>query len=142
MNSGMNAIRFASLAEAYGGDIRRWPHQERAAAWDYLKGDPASATPVLEAARRLDLALDAAPALAPSLALRELILASAPRAAVVRQTWALRWLAPGMGFAAACVVGAWLGLAAAHGAQSQLRADSVLVASADLSTDAEDAGSL
>jgi hypothetical protein len=144
MSSEMNANRFASLAEAYGGDIRRWPEAERAAAWAFAKVEPAAAEPVLDAARRIDLALNAGPGFHPSPALRELVLASAPRAQprMAWGGWAPRWLAPA-GFAAACVAGAWLGVAASHGAQAQLRADTVLVASADLTAgDPEDPGSL
>jgi hypothetical protein len=139
----MTAERFTALAEAFGGDIRRWPEAERAEAWTFLKIEPGATEPLLRAARQVDAALDAAPAFAPSPALRELVLASAPRpGARAAIAWRpLLWLAP-TGFAAACAAGALLGLVASDDAQTQLKADSLLVASADLSTaDPEDPGS-
>jgi hypothetical protein len=145
MSNDMNPNRFAALAEAYGGDIRRWPDAERDAAWAFLKAQPESAAPALAAARRIDTALDSIASFQPSAALRDLVLASAPRSAARAASawWTARWLAPGAGFAAACAAGAWLGLVAAHGAQTQLKADSVMVASADLSAgDLEDPGAL
>jgi hypothetical protein len=139
----MNAERFAALADAFGGDIRRWPEPERAAGWDFLKMEPAAAEPLLHAARRIDAVLDSAPSFIPSAALRELVLASAPRPGVrAAIAWhPLRWLAP-TGLAAACAAGALFGVMAFHGAQSQLKADSVMVASADMTADPEDPGAL
>ena len=147
MSVEMNAERFAALAEAFGGDLRRWPEAERASAMTFLAAEPAAAEPVLDAARRLDTALDSALNLYPSPALRDRVLASAPRPGErVRHiswswgwgwnwsvAWTRSWLAPGAGLAAACVAGAWIGLLASHNAGAQLRADTVLVASADLS---------
>jgi hypothetical protein len=143
MRVGMNAERFAALADAYGGDLRRWPAAERASAEAFVAGDPASAEPVLEAARRLDTALDSAPAAYPTPALRERVLAAAHEAGASSRrwrwptldwsSWGRGWLAPGAGVAAAVVAGAWLGVVAFHSAGAQLKADTVLVASADLS---------
>jgi hypothetical protein len=140
MSSNMTVDRFATLADAFGGDIRRWPDAERAAAWNFLKVEPDLAEPLLRSARRIDAALDQAPSFVPSAALRDLVLASAPRAAVRTAGGGhpLRWLAP-TGFAAACAAGALFGLIASHGVQTQ-KADTVLVASADIS--AEDPGGL
>jgi hypothetical protein len=147
MSVRMTAERFAALAEAYGGDLRRWPEAEREAACAFWKAEPATAEPVLEAARWMDGALSSAPQPYPSAALRERVLASAARRPARRLlagwSWNVGWLAPGAGLAAACVAGAWLGLVASHHVGSQLRADTVLVASADQSAgDAEDPGAL
>lgn len=148
MSVRMTAERFAALAEAYGGDLRRWPETERDAARAFREAEPATAESLLEAERWMDSALDGAPRPSPSAALRERVLASAARRPVPRFAgwswgWNLRWLAPGAGLAAACVAGAWLGMTASHNVSSQLRADTVLVASADQSAgDPEDPGAL
>jgi hypothetical protein len=48
--------RFGALADAYGGNIDRWPIAERDAAWLHLRQNP-NAEGVLSAAARLDSAL-------------------------------------------------------------------------------------
>jgi hypothetical protein len=48
--------RFAALADAYGGNIHRWPGAERDDAWLYLQRHPDAQT-VLSAASRLDATL-------------------------------------------------------------------------------------
>jgi hypothetical protein len=48
--------RFGALADAYGGDIDRWPITERDAAWLHLR-QHSDAQAVLSAAARLDTAL-------------------------------------------------------------------------------------
>jgi len=75
----MNAERFESLAAAYGGDPNRWPEADRDAALAFLAADRGTAERLLFEARQLDAALDASPAPAVSHALRDAILASAPR---------------------------------------------------------------
>jgi hypothetical protein len=151
MNVHMTAERFAALAQAYGGDLRRWPEAERAAANAFLIAEPAAAEPLLAAERWMDGALDSTPQPYPSQALRERVLAAARRPAGPFAGWSLgwsrgrdiRWLAPGAGLAAACIAGAWLGMTASHNVSSQLRADTVLVASADQSAgDPLDPGAL
>ena len=148
MNGDMNRDRFAGLADAFGADLRRWPEAERDAARAFRAAQPAICESLLAEAGRLDAALDEIAAFQPSAALRERILAAAPEA---RRPWfslgrfrrAAPWLAPGAGLAAACAAGAWLGMAASHTAETRIRADTVLVASADLSAgDSEDAGGL
>ena len=54
----MTSERFAALADAYGGDIDRWPESERRAAWAYLQSHP-EARPVLLRQAGLDVALAA-----------------------------------------------------------------------------------
>jgi hypothetical protein len=46
--------RFRALAEAYGGDISRWPAAERGSAEAWLAGNPQDGAAALEAARALD----------------------------------------------------------------------------------------
>jgi hypothetical protein len=48
--------RFAALADAYGGDIGRWPIAERDAAWMHLRRQP-DARDLLSAAADLDAVL-------------------------------------------------------------------------------------
>jgi hypothetical protein len=130
----MNAERFAALADAYGGDLRRWPDAEREAARVFHGAEFDRARGLLEQAGDLDAALDLAPQIVVSPALRARVLRHAPRAGLA-SALSLRvptWLAPSAGLAAACIMGAWLGTAASHRAESQITADRVLVASADL----------
>ena len=52
----MTPERFIALADAYGGNIDRWPVAERDAAWAHLREQP-DARHVLSVASRLDTAL-------------------------------------------------------------------------------------
>lgn len=99
----MNSERFRILADAYGADLDRWPANEREAAVAYLDADP-DAPVWLADAQSLDQLLDLAPPMAPSAALREQIIACAPRAS--RGGWRRSgaWVS-GAGLAAACVLG-------------------------------------
>jgi hypothetical protein len=144
----MTVERFTALADAYGGDLRRWPAVDRDAARAFQARQGAIARRVLDEAIELDRRLYAASVPAPTSLLRELILAGAPRAPrgfglVATVSW-LRWpawLAPGVGVAAACCAGAILGLTVSRHAETQLTADTVLVASADLAAaDPESSG--
>ena len=54
----MTSERFAALADAYGGDIDRWPEHERRAAKAYLLTHP-EARPILLRQAELDAALAA-----------------------------------------------------------------------------------
>jgi hypothetical protein len=132
----MNAERFETLAGAYGGDLRRWPAAERAAAEVFRTTEPDRAAVILTAADDLDFALDAWRAPAPSAALREAVLAAAPRgrrAAPFRSGLGL-WLS-GAGLAAVAVAGVIVGVVASSAAVSDARADAVL--SAALSNEGE-----
>ena len=147
MSGDMNRERFAALVDAFGADLRRWPDSERDAARAFRAAQPFVCEPLLAEASRLDAMLDGLDAPHPSAALRERILASAAQArrpsfSLGRFRRAAPWLAPGAGLAAACAAGAWLGVTASHTAETRMRADTVMVASADLSADPEDAGGL
>jgi hypothetical protein len=104
----MTPERFETLAEAWGGDVARWPHAEREAAAELMAERPAWAERMLAAAGGLDSALSAfaPPRGAPDLADR--IAAQAPKA---RPRWQ-GWLVPagmGAGLAAACAAGVVMG---------------------------------
>lgn len=107
----MTFERFEQLAEAYGGDVARWPDAEREAAALLMAEDPSRAEAALAGARTLDAHLHAwtAPRATPRLTDAVLSGAPAPRAAA---RWR-DWLAPaglGAGLAAACAAGLLLGL--------------------------------
>ena len=112
-NTTLNLDRFNELAEAYGGEIARWPQAVRAAAFAFAEADRAATAPVLTEAARLDGWLNASPNPAPSPALRDAILAAAPRPR--RAAMARRWAGVGLGagLAAASVAGVLTGVAAA-----------------------------
>lgn len=125
----MDAERFEQLAEAYGGDLNRWPEAERDAAQAFAEVNGHAPARVLAEARRLDAALDAVPAPAASDLLRARIISAAPRPAVAwigfggRSRWT-SWA----GLAAACAAGVIVGAAAMDRVTTGTRADLVLAA--------------
>lgn len=120
----MNLERFRTLAEAFGGSVTRWPLDDQDAAYALLAGAPDEAGLILAEARDLDADLDAAERLAPSHALRQRIIAAAPRP---RETFSRfrRWLTGagvGVGLAAATAAGmvAGINMAAASAGEDAL----------------------
>jgi anti-sigma factor RsiW len=108
----MDIQRFNALCEAHGGDLRLWPASERDAAAVLAARDPAAAASLAEAGL-LDALLHAAPAAVPSHALRERVLAAAPRpraSAMRRLDWVFK-AGLGAGLAAAGVAGVLVGSA-------------------------------
>jgi hypothetical protein len=73
----MNAERFEALAAAYGGQIRRWPEEERGPAAIFAESETGSA--ILARAQGLDSLLDAYVVKGPGSALTARVLASATR---------------------------------------------------------------
>ena len=124
----MTYERFEHLADAYGGDLRRWPEGEREAARALMESDPRAAV-LLREADGLDALLDAAPRPAASHALREQVIASAAGAGLrARRRGAigpLAWLS-GAGWAAAACAGVVFGLALTSHMTANVRADTVL----------------
>ena len=107
----MTPERFETLADAYGGDVARWPPPERDAAALILASDPAWAGAILTRAGALDAALDGYPAPPASAELMGRILQAAPKVRAPR--W-IGWLLPagmGAGLAAACAAGVIAGAA-------------------------------
>ncbi|WP_411288258.1 hypothetical protein [Phenylobacterium sp.] len=103
--------RFEALAQAYGGDVARWPPAERDAAATLMAAEPAFTQRLLADAGRMDEALDAFRFTPASGGLAEAILAHAPQRRR-RPAW-LSWLTPvglGAGLAAACAAGLIVGV--------------------------------
>ncbi len=104
----MDLTRFNTLCDAYGGDMTRWPAAERAPAAALAAADPAAAQALADA-QTLDGILHLSRAPAPSMALRDRILAAAPRERARRSfDWLLK-AGLGAGLAAAGVAGVLVG---------------------------------
>jgi len=134
----MNAQRFQELADAWGADPRRWPEAERAAARAFMDADGRGAERLLFEARQTDLALDAAPSVVVSHALREQVIALAAAAGLKPRPrpgfGRLAWMS-GAGWAAASVAGVLVGLNLSQAAVAQAEADAVLYQSQLLALD-------
>ncbi|CAN5338980.1 hypothetical protein BH11PSE2_BH11PSE2_06480 [soil metagenome] len=104
----MNRQRFEALAEAFGGDIDRWPTADQAAARAFWSAEPQAADAALRAALDLDAILAAAPEPEFSVLLRERLMVAAPGRH--RSVWrsARTWVS-GAGLAAACAAGILVG---------------------------------
>ena len=120
----MEMTRFEALADAYGADLRRWPHEEQEAARALLEREPSAARAILAAADDLDALLAASPAPAPSQTLRDAIFAAAPKARPRRALLGY-WL-PGAGLAAAALAGVIVGTATLSAITADARAEAVL----------------
>lgn len=125
----MTPERLSELADAHGGDLRRWPAGERALAESLLAARP-ELRARLDAAAALDALLDVAPRAAVSNALRDRVLASAleaglhPRArgfGLDRLVWAL-----GAGWAAAACAGVVAGVGLTGHFTADAQAEAVL----------------
>ncbi|WP_027032920.1 hypothetical protein [Mesorhizobium loti] len=103
----MDARRFAALAEAYGGDLRRWPEAERKAATAFASNEAGQA--ILRHAGTLDTLLDSHSVQHPGRALHDTILRTANRHLVQRRRQRFWWL--GLGLAGIGLAGAIAGLA-------------------------------
>ena len=103
----MTRERFETLAEAYGGDLDRWPADAAVQAHAMLEAEP-ELVGVLREAGRVDLLLAASPWPTFSGVLRERVIGAAPR---LRSAWnsTTRWLS-GAALAAACAAGVLLGV--------------------------------
>ena len=87
---------FEALAQAYGGDMARWPQDHWDEAALFAAQQPDLAAGVLAAAARLDEALDAWRPLAVSHGLREAVVAAAPAPRARRGLTGWIWRAAGL----------------------------------------------
>jgi hypothetical protein len=76
----MDRVRFEAIVSAYGGEPRRWPEAERAAAQAYADSHASEFEALLREARALDDVLDADAPVAASDLLIARVIAKAPRA--------------------------------------------------------------
>lgn len=110
MTTQMTETRFSELANAFGGDLRRWPEAERGPADVWRAAEPVRAAAILTEAEALDAALDASPAPNWTPELFERIVQAAPRAVSRTRLW--RWISGaglGLGLATACAGGVAVG---------------------------------
>lgn len=123
----MDVARFRDLAEAYGGDLRRWPESVRDAARAFADAYPVEADRALFEGGRIDAALSASPNPVVSMALRDRVLASATMRA--RSAWPslkkLLWIG-GVGWAAAACAGVMVGATFSSHLATQTQADAVV----------------
>ncbi|MDB5445920.1 MAG: hypothetical protein JWQ97_1237 [Phenylobacterium sp.] len=131
----MKKERFEELAEAYGGEIARWPAEVREDAALLAAAELGFAQAVLAREARLDATLDVLPRVSAPAALFERIVAAAP-AVRRRRSWSL-WIAPaGLGAALAAVAAAGVMLGAQVGEHTALSTDTSAQAVADLDVSA------
>jgi len=126
----MTPERFETLAEAFGGDVARWPDAEREAAAALMAAEPAWAEGVLARAGDLDAALAAYASPSGAHDLVERIVAGAPKA---RPRWT-GWLLPagmGAGLAAACAAGVMMGAQLSAPSAASDDADAIVTAVGD-----------
>lgn len=132
----MTPKRFETLAEAFGGDVARWPDADREAAATLMAAEPAWAEAILARAGDLDAVLATYVPPPPPVDLAERIAAAAPRSQVrVRPRW-VGWLLPvgmGAGLAASCAAGLLMGfvLSAEPSATSEDFPDATMTATAE-----------
>ena len=122
----MDLKRFAALADAYGGDLGRWPAAERVAARQFADLNKDQADRALAGATGLDALLSESVVAPPGFALRERVILAAPKTSTLspalRRAW--RWLVgAGIGgvLATACAAGLATGIAVAPTALAQAR---------------------
>ena len=121
----LNAERFAELADVYGGDIGRWPQDQREAARALLAADPQGLGQVLGEAAYLDRLLDLAPAGAVDAALLGRLIAAAPRPAASARRW-IAALGAALGLGVAAMAGVTAGVLLACHDREDLTADALI----------------
>jgi len=132
-SSELNKAQFEALAEAYGGDIARWPDAVREDAALLAGAHPEFARAVLTRQGQLDEALDTLPRAVASRDLFERIVASAP-AARRRPRW-LAWLAGasvGTALAGAAAAGLVMGVQLSQASAVSAEASAQAVADLDV----------
>ena len=126
----MDVARFGELAEAWGGDLRRWPEGVGETARGWAEAHPLEAERALFEARMTDAVLDASPRPVVSMALRDRVLASATQAGLkARGVWPglrkMLWIG-GAGWAAAACAGVVFGTTLSSHLATQSQAEAVV----------------
>jgi hypothetical protein len=102
--------RFEDLAQAYGADRRRWPSHEQGPAEALCQAQPDLTADLLRQAAELDQILDQLEVPSPSMALRDRVLAAAPKPRRPLLEGRFRgWRQWGLGLAAAGIAGILVG---------------------------------
>jgi len=127
----MTAERFLALVAAYGADARRWPETERAAAQAFALAEPALTRAALAEADATDALMIASRTPAPSMALRDRVIAAAADAGLKARRTGRLWLdrlawAFGAGWAAAACAGVAAGFMLTTHLTADAQADAVL----------------
>ena len=126
----VNAEGFAELADIYGGDIGRWPQDQREAARALLAADPQGLGQVLGEAACLDRLLDLAPAGAVDAALLGRLIGAAPRPAASARRW-IAALGAALGLSVAAMAGVTAGVLLADHDREDLTADALIASVVD-----------
>jgi len=126
----LNAARFAELADVYGGDIGRWPQDQREVARALLAADPQGLGQVLGEAACLDRLLDLAPAGAVDAALLGRLIATAPRPAATARRW-IAALGAALGLGVAAMAGVTAGVLLAGHEREDFTADALIASVVD-----------
>lgn len=126
----MTEARFVALAQAWGGDLRRWPDEEATSAQLWADANPVAATRALFEARQTDAVLDLVPRLSVSAALRDRVISSAAGAGrTARAAWPglrrLLWIG-GAGWVAAACAGVVFGVTLSRDLASEQQVEQVL----------------
>lgn len=126
----MTEARFVALAEAWGGDLRRWPAAEATSAKLWADAWPTAAARALFEARQTDAVLDLVPRLAVSSSLSDRVIASAAGVGLkARTAWPglrrLLWIG-GAGWVAAACAGVVFGVTLSRTLAVEQQVDQVL----------------
>ena len=124
----MDANRFEHLASAYGADFKRWPQAERATAQVFAAQNRTECERMLFDARMVDVALDAVAVAQPTHALRQQVIALAPKPRPRRLSSNPWFWIPSAGLAAACAAGVLVGVMAMDRASTATTADNTVIA--------------
>lgn len=132
----MTSERFHALVQAYGGDARRWPDSERAAALAFRATHPELARAVLAEADAVDDLLSRSPAPRVSVELRDRMVAAAQAGRRVGRWWIDRAaVALGAGWAAAACAGMAAGVVMTTHLTADAKADAVFYQASLLGVD-------
>ncbi|WP_397399862.1 hypothetical protein [Phenylobacterium sp.] len=131
----MNPERFEALAEAFGGDVARWPVAEREEAAVLMAAQADWAQSVLAVAGEVDTALYAYAPPKASVGLADRIVAAGPRPARGRWMGFLWPAGLGAGLAAACAAGIFVGAHLSAAIVSAEPSEAVTMAASDQNFD-------
>ena len=131
----MTPERFEDLTQTFGADRRRWPSHEQAAAEALCLSHPDWTAERLMQAAELDHLMDQFSVSSPSAALRERVLAAAPKPRTPLLAGRFRgWRRWGLGLAAAGVAGILVGVSSVSLMMADLPLDMTVATALDGAT--------